>query len=102
MLPEFLYESVYDDKHRTIGINVGAGRRERILQQGLREPMLCEACESRFSVLEDYAARKLRQLPDLSRFRPGHVEFVGAINYNTFKLFQMSLLWRMGASVLSL
>lgn len=93
LFPEFLYRSVYDEQHRTLG--VAPGRPEpTVLQKGLRERLLCGECEGRFGRLESYAASVLRRLPDGSSARPGQPLVVQDVEYKQFKLFQLSLIWR--------
>jgi hypothetical protein len=73
---------------------------ERHRQDGLKEYLLCNDCEGRFARFEDYARRKLfnRSGPIPIQQRPGkHFVWTG-LEYTKLKLFQMSLLWRMGIS----
>src|SRR5438128_878337 len=67
-------------------------------QDGFKEHLLCEDCEGQFSRYEDYSRRILfgRKSPVLQR-PAGHYIWDG-LNYAKLKLFQMSLLWRMGIS----
>lgn len=69
-------------------------------QDGFKEHLLCDECEGRFSRFENYARRKLfcRSGPVLQRPK-GHFVWSG-LDYTRLKLFQMSLLWRMGISTL--
>src|SRR5271165_416682 len=63
IIPEFLYRSLYDNKHRfTI---LSADGLDRYAQRGLNEPLLCRSCETRFAGYERYAA-------DVMRGRIGH------------------------------
>lgn len=98
ILPEFLYETMYDEKHRMVGVNVLPDHDADLLQKGLRAPLLCEACEARLQKFEDHAARVLRRLPDLSDQKPGTSVSISGGEYARFKLFQMSILWRMSVT----
>jgi hypothetical protein len=100
ILPEFLYKNLYDPKHRLIAIKAEgiSDRRFERLQKGLREPLLCEACENRFSGLETYVSALLGKLQNTSSHPPGTVIRLHGVDYTQFKLFQLSLLWRMGVS----
>lgn len=98
VLPEFLYKQLYDNKHRSVGLKRSPGARHDVLQQGLREYLLCGTCESRLSKYEKYAAKILRSLPDTSAEKAGAVVFVRNVDYSKFKIFQMSLLWRAGVA----
>jgi hypothetical protein len=71
---------------------------ERHRQDGLKEYLLCDECEGRFARFEDYACRKLFNQSGPIFQRPArHFNWTG-LEYTKFKLFQMSLLWRMGVS----
>ena len=100
ILPEFLYTPIYDEKSRALNISPHLGERDAPLQLGIREPLLCTKCEQHFSKnYEDYAARKIRHLPSTQHNKPGDIIYVSGVDYQKFKLFQISLLWR--ASVTS-
>ncbi|TJW03901.1 MAG: hypothetical protein E5X42_30315 [Mesorhizobium sp.] len=72
----------------------------RYEQRGLAEPLLCETCEQRFGRYEKYAAEVMTGRSG-HRFRlTGTRITISGIDYATFKLFQLSILWR--ASVSSL
>ena len=100
ILPEFLYKPVYDEKHSALNISPNLGERDVPLQKGIREHLFCTRCEQHFSKnYENYAARKTSSLPSTQHNKPGDIIYVSEIDYQKFKLFQMSLLWR--ASVTS-
>ena len=63
ILPEFLYagSDVYDAQHRTVSIDPQPDQKDRVLQKGLRETLLCGTCEGRLANLERYAAEMLTQ-----------------------------------------
>jgi len=101
ILPEFLYEGVYDVKHKTIALDPRPNSRDRILQKGLREYLFCGECETHLSGYETYAANILRSLPDTSSCKPGDIVWKCGVDYKKFKIFQMSLLWRCGIALKS-
>jgi hypothetical protein len=96
VLPEFLYQHLYDDKHRSVGLKPAPGAKGDFLQKGLRERLLCARCETQLSKYETYSAEVLRNLPDTSSEKPGAVINVTGVDYKKFKIFEMSLLWRAG------
>lgn len=98
VFPEFLYYSIYDDRHRAIGLAPFRDVKEKPVYQGLREPLLGDCCEGRLQKLESYAARAMRRLPDASAVRPGKVVVAQNVEYRQFKLFQLSLIWRAGVA----
>ncbi|TFY98840.1 hypothetical protein [Ramlibacter humi] len=100
IVPEFLYEALYDEKHRFHEISAAPEKKNRYRQKGLREPLLCEGCEQRLSVHEGYMRGLLRGGVQLTvRDEPGLLR-LSDLNYNHLKLFQLSVLWRAGVSAL--
>jgi hypothetical protein len=98
VLPEFLYEELYDLKHRTFEVHGEDPDKPRYLQKGVREYLLCDDCEQIFSRLETYSAPILREIP-LLQLASDRVSFQDIkVDYSRFKLFQMSLLWRVSVS----
>lgn len=69
-------------------------------QKGLREQLLCKACENKLSVWERYACLLLEGgTPVTYRTEESGVHLNG-LDYAQFKLFQLSILWRAGVSSL--
>lgn len=101
ILPEFLYRALYDDKHRFHQISAHPDARNRVIQKGLRERLLCHACEQRLSVYEQYADRLLNGGVGVSVRRDGERLYLQQVDYAKLKLFQLSILWRAGVSTLS-
>jgi hypothetical protein len=98
VLPELLYHALYDARHRAMRVAPALGA-QAVIQRGIRERLLCDSCEQRLSRWEDYGARVLRRLEAAtSGVGPGVAVVLSSIEYNRFKLFQMSLLWRIAAS----
>jgi hypothetical protein len=62
------------------------------------EPMLCHACEQRFSVLEHYALELLEKSAPKGRRQEGAL--LRSINYARLKSFTTSILWRSAESSL--
>jgi hypothetical protein len=100
IIPEFLYSALYDDKHRFHEIHVDLDTKNRFSQQGVREPLLCDSCEQHFSKFERYASLVLNSGFELTVRRiEGILHFEG-VEYNQFKLFALSILWRASVSTL--
>jgi len=107
ILPEFMYEcsGLYDDKHRFAIIKRTQEEIEdfELRQLGLKEKLLCGECENLTSKWERYARcviygpGKSQQVKSVR----GRTILYEDVEYNRFKLFQMSLLWRMSVSKLS-
>lgn len=100
ILPEFFYHELYDLKHRAHIISTDPAIPDRYLQKGLRERLLCEACEQKFSRWEHYAKLAFVDGKTIRITRGQNCTFAKGFDYKKFRLFQLSLLWRMGASSL--
>ena len=102
IIPEFNYTPCYDEKHRFFKLSSTNPRHQTYEQMGFREYLLCQKCETKLSVWEKYAKRILKNdglhLIDKNQF--GYA--LGGADYEHFKLYGMSILWRMGISRLSL
>lgn len=98
IIPEFQYKPIYDEKHRALVISSDPKERERFVQKGMREKLLCEQCENRFSRWEDYACRVLFGDKAKVLSRTKKVINLEGIDYSKFKLFLLSLLWRMSVA----
>ena len=100
IIPEFLYTSLYDDKHRFHEMSVIPEQNNSLHQKGVREPLLCAECEGLFSEWERYASLVLKGGVELSYRREGSLIYIGGLDYAKFRLFQLSVLWRAGVSSL--
>lgn len=96
IFPEFFYDSLYDEKHRYI--RIPGDPRKPFEQKGDRQKLLCADCEILFSRLEAYARAVLKGGIEISIFQEGRVIKVPGLDYDKFKLFEMSLLWRAGVA----
>lgn len=98
VIPEFFYEQMrlYDDKHRFNILSTDPHDERRIAQKGIREKLLCGKCELKFSQWEDYARRLMYggEGFEVTVNTPKGIECTVA--YSEFKLFQLSILWRVG------
>jgi hypothetical protein len=101
ILPNFLYSAIFEEGY---GVELDIARKtEGRRRSGYSEPLLCRECEARFSKLETYFA-DVWQHPT-KRIRPeaieeGTLEITG-FEYRRFKLFHLSLIFRMGVSNLA-
>ncbi len=100
IVSEFLYAPLYDPIHRFHMVPADPAEREILRQKGLREYLLCKECEQRLSRWENYTKAAFVEAKGVQVIqRQGAVAFSG-LDYRKFKLFQLSLLWRMGVSKL--
>lgn len=100
IIPEFMYETLYDDIHRLQVLSVIPERSNWREQKGLRETLLCDSCEQRISVWERYASLVLKGGVPLTFRQEGNIVHISGLDYRQFKLFQLSMLWRAGISSL--
>ena len=102
ILPEFYYKRLYDPKHRFHVISINPNQKEHYAQKGYREYLLCRECEQKLSRWETYSRGVIFGGIEKSIvLKDDHLE-IGDLKYNEFKLFNLSLLWRMGISKLSI
>ena len=94
IIPEWGYEGVYDDRHRFVGFDLLNQKKGKIRQKGEREKLLCQKCETVFSVWEEYG----KGVWDLNT---GQWEVLAegglwgrGLDYRRLKLFLLSVLWR--------
>jgi len=96
-----MYKPVYDAKHRFMPYATDSFSPPSIEQLGFREPLLCTACEGRFSVWEG----KLKQLVDALIAPPAHgmsvihdagnILIYDNVDYSAIKRAVLSIQWRM-------
>lgn len=102
ILPEFLYTPIYDSLHRFHLISSDPTKPERFVQKGIREHLLCGPCELKLSKWEGYAKRAFIDAEGIQIKRVKNRLLLQGIDYKVFKLFLVSLLWRMGVSTLDI
>jgi hypothetical protein len=101
IIPEFFYDLIYDEKPRRFRvIPTDSSPKIEFEQQGLREHLLCRKCEGKFGQLEDYVKRAFVDGKIADRRRAQAIQMQDCIvlqnlDYRKFKLFLLSLLWRM-------
>jgi hypothetical protein len=101
IIPEFMYQPLYDKNHRFYSVSSFPGRPNRFHQMGLREKLLCSVCEQQFSRYEAYASGVFfRDTAQCATEIPTGLCFPG-LNYELLRLFSMSLLWRLAVTNLA-
>lgn len=101
IIPEFIYSSLYDEKHRFHEISDDVKKKNKMPQKGIREKLLCSECEQHLSKYERYASLVLNGGFSLTVRHEGRLVHLGNIDYQKFKLFALSILWRAGVSDLT-
>ena len=95
IVPEFCYKSIYEDKHRLVGLSATAeGIKRSFMQKGHREPLFCQGCETHLShyerIFHDFWYKKVIPIESVEAEFP----IVRGIDYNSMKLFHLSVIWR--------
>lgn len=109
IIPECLYQPIYDFKHRFIPIQSDNYSVARIEQMGYREKLLCPDCEIKLGKWENVTKQTLAALSDSGVSSVGMLTktrlsdtwtLIQGINYNALKKCMLSILWRMSISKL--
>jgi hypothetical protein len=109
ILPEFFYDNLYDPnprKYYLLRLNLDEPKDfgKRTEQKGIREYLLCDECEGKLAKNEKYAAETFYAKNKMSGVFLTEESFIEGTKdsilifqgykYKEFKLFLMSLLWR--------
>lgn len=98
IIPEFLYQALYDEIHRFHVLSKEPNERNRKFQKGIRERLLCDECEQRIGRYERYISLLLRGGIELECQSEGRLVIVRNIDYRAVRMFQLSILWRASIS----
>src|SRR5438876_116721 len=102
ILPEFFYKQIYDPPPKK-GFHVVSAvpsDRDEFMQKGLREHLLCTKCEGILSRWETKAKSAFLDSEGIQVTQHEQAIALSDLDYTTFKLFQLSLLWRMSVTKL--
>lgn len=95
IIPEFAYKSMYDEKHRAVTFAPTTPENSKYLQKGIRSELLCEGCEG---FINDNYEKSFRAFwldaNALSMVEGRRAARLTGIDYTTFKLFHLSVLFR--------
>jgi hypothetical protein len=102
IVPEFLHDDLYNEKHQLSGINGVGTQNRQILQKGIREPLLCEDCEQHINEHYEKPFREqwLQKSPLPTVLAVHHIHW-GNFDYSSFKLFHLSVIFRASVSSLA-
>jgi hypothetical protein len=88
IIPEFMFKPLYGEDYHRFHV-LSAQARNRYEQKGIREKLLCEACEQRFSVNERYVSQLMfGDLAPKPQPEGSTVVFYG-VNYRALRLFSV-------------
>lgn len=101
IVPEFLYADLYNSKNYMMGIHGRGHRGWQAVQKGIREPLFCESCEQHFNEYceKPFRAQWVEASPLPDPWSATDVHWI-TVDYNSFKLFHLSVLFRAGVSSL--
>lgn len=114
ILPEFMYRPMYSKDHKIFAYQEGPNSlRSQLIQKGFRERLLCAKCESYLNrEFEQPNVEPWEALASLDESRAGlkwkdihfspteRCTIIKGINYSSFKLLLLSILWRSSVSSL--
>jgi hypothetical protein len=98
IIPEFIYGPLYDEKHRFHVLSTLKTTKNAKLQKGIREKLLRGDCEGKLSVYERYVSLIFSGAIPSQASRNGKFVTLEGLEYDKFKLFALSVLWRAGVS----
>lgn len=92
IIPEFMFHSMYDEIHR---FHVLSDKHpNQFAQKGLRQRLLCDACEQKLGRYERYVSLLMSGGISLEiEPRESFIVFRG-VDYKMLRMFQLSVLWR--------
>lgn len=94
--PEFMYDNCYNEHHQFFDFNRIDYNKTR--PKGYYEPLLCRSCEDKIKYYEDFA-KDILYLQMKPFVREKKLPFtLFDYDYNRFKLFTLSLIWRASVS----
>ena len=97
IVPEFLYKTLYSkEKHKFVQLS--GPPKVRKWQKGFKEKMLCRNCEVKLKKWETYASQVMMGGTEVGLEKLKDAIIVRDVDYAKFKLFQLSIIWRAGAS----
>jgi hypothetical protein len=99
IIPELLYRPLYGRSHQLRSVDPALPY-VRFPRKGLREKLLCVDCETRLSQYESGFAESWFGEQGLPTEIPAPANMImkSGLDYQTFKLFHLSILWRAGVS----
>src|SRR5262245_58719306 len=92
--PEYTYKPMYDEKHRMIAFKADEPEGYHFEQKGLRSYILCDECEGFVNDNFEKPFLAAWQNTRLQGFNPNIPNAYTTVDYATFKLFHLSVLWR--------
>jgi hypothetical protein len=94
---EFLYSGLYNDHNKYLQISTDPSVRAIARPKGIYEKLLCAECDNEyFGELEGSASKVLKAIE--TQLESTNEDLILKVDYKSFKLFQLSVLWRLSVS----
>ncbi|MGG0176942.1 hypothetical protein [Gottfriedia acidiceleris] len=95
IVPEGFYKNIYDDKRRLF-LTSKSRDAFTLMQKGQREELLCTECDSNLigNKYDKYGIEVIRARLHIRTFIDYEKEIWVGLDYNKFKIFLLSVLWR--------
>lgn len=100
IIPEYFYKPMYDSKNRFFKLSIIENEKNKFMQKGLKEHLLCNECEQQINNYEKYINGLMYYDQPSEVYQDNKIAIVKNINYRKMKLFQLSILWRASISTL--
>jgi len=104
IIPEWVYKYIYTKDHKFVALDADGIGSPKVEQKGLREELLCFDCEQHLSKYENSVADLFKQIIG-KQFTTAScdvlssdIKVIGNYDYNSLKIFCLSVLWRLGVS----
>jgi len=96
IIPEFMYKTLYDEEHKILMVSAHSEVKNKDIQKGVWDYLLCADCETKFSQWENYVYQVYKGGVPLTVVEAvqGRGVTLDDVDYTKFKLFQLSILWR--------
>ncbi|MDC7684374.1 hypothetical protein PQU92_13895 [Asticcacaulis sp. BYS171W] len=98
IIPELWYAGLYNEDGYMNEVSVDVSKHPKRVRKGYHEYLLCQECEAIIQKYEDEAKRLRDGTGLFSQDVADNLAVIGGLDYSRFKLFQLSVLWRMGVS----
>lgn len=101
IVPEFFYRRVYTKSHKLAAISKDSNDRLAVEQNGYREHLLCQCCETKLSKWEGKLSQLINEISNdvygsCTVKRIANVISLSGIEYHSIKMAVLSIFWRMG------
>ncbi len=104
IIPEFMHKHIKNAKSQIFRMRMPYGDRLKPVPTGFyQKPLLCGECEQKLGRWENYAEKVLNgsphvKMPKVVRTEDDLIQSVSDIDYQQFKLFLLSIVWRASAT----